>query len=143
MNPWIVDTEAEAACTITLPFPPASLSGHNTGNRFAKAPVIAKHRDWACSATRAAKIAIPASGDIRLHIRFVPPDNRGDRCNFWNRAKCLIDGVALALGVNDKRFLPSMSFAPPEKPGRVEITLGADVTQEFPFAHRTLAEIGL
>lgn len=33
------------------------------------------------------------------------------------------NGIADALGVNDKRFLPSMSFAAPEKPGRLVITI--------------------
>ncbi|WP_305096457.1 hypothetical protein [Croceibacterium aestuarii] len=59
-----------------------------------------------------------------MHIHFVPPDRRGDRCNFWNRCKPYIDGIAEALGINDARFLPSMSFAQPEKPGRVEVTIG-------------------
>jgi hypothetical protein len=123
MTPYIADLEAEAARTIVLPFPPASLSGHNTGDKFTKAPIIAKHRDWACSATRAARIAIPAAGDIPIHVRFVPPDRRGDRLNFWNRCKPYFDGIAQALKTNDARFLPSMSFADPEKPGRVEVTL--------------------
>lgn len=109
---------------IVLPFPPASLSGHNTGNRFVKAPIIAKHRDWACAATRAARIAVPAVGDIRIHVRFVPPDRRGDRLNFWNRCKPYFDGIAQALKTNDARFLPSMDFAEPEKPGRVEVRVG-------------------
>lgn len=96
---------------IVLPFPPASLSGHNTGNPYAKAPIVAKHRLWAFQATFAAKPNVTAEGDIPLHIHFVPPDRRGDRCNFWNRCKPYIDGVAQALDVNDSRFLPSMSFA--------------------------------
>lgn len=109
---------------IVLPFPPASLSGHNTGDKFAKAPVIAKHRDWACTATRAAKPTVPDKGDIRIHVRFVPPDRRGDRLNYWNRCKPYFDGIAQALKINDARFLPSMDFADPEKPGRVEVRIG-------------------
>lgn len=109
---------------IELPFPPATLSGHNNGNPYRKAGIISKHRDWARAATLAAKQAIPAEGDIQLHIHFVPPDRRGDRTNYWNRCKPYIDGIADGLSVNDSRFLPSMSFADPEKPGRVEITLG-------------------
>ncbi len=109
---------------IVLPFPPASLSGHNNGHHYVKAPIIAKHRAWARQATLAAKPTVPADGDIPLHIHFVPPDRRGDRTNYWNRCKPYIDGIAEALGVNDKRFLPSKSFADPEKPGRVEVRLG-------------------
>lgn len=107
---------------IVLPFPPASLSGHNTGNKFDKAPIVRRHREWACLAALGSRLPdLPAKGDIRLHIHFVPPDNLGDRCNYWNRCKPYIDGIAEALRTNDKRFLPSMSFAAPEKPGRVEI----------------------
>lgn len=122
--PFIADMEAERAAVIVLPFPPASLSGHNTGNHYAKAPIVAKHREWARRATLSARPAVPVTGDIGLHIHFVPPDRRGDRVNFWNRCKPAIDGIAHALGINDSRFLPSMSFGPPEKPGRVEVTLG-------------------
>jgi hypothetical protein len=109
---------------IVLPFPPASLSGHNKGHWRGKSPVVAKLRQTAHDATWDAKPVIPERGDVRLHIRFVPPDRRGDRVNYWNRCKPLIDGIADGLGINDSRFLPSMSFAEPEKPGRVEVTVG-------------------
>ena len=109
---------------IVLPFPPASLSGHNTGDRYTKAPIVAKHRLWASQATLAARPPIPAEGDVRLHIHFVPPDRRGDRTNYWNRCKPYIDGIADALEINDKRFLPSMDFAEPESPGRIEVEVG-------------------
>jgi len=108
---------------IVLPFPPASLSGHNNKTWRSKAPTIKLFREWARVAVLEAKPVIPATGDIRLHIHFVPPDGRGDRCNFWNRAKSAVDGLAAGLGINDKRFLPSMSFGPPEKPGRLEIEI--------------------
>ena len=108
---------------ITLPFPPSSLSGHNTGNRWQKAALIKKHRQWARDATLAAKPVIPAEGDLLVSVRFVPPNNRSDRANFPNRCKPIFDGIADALGVNDKRFVPAFTFAEPEKPGRVEVTI--------------------
>lgn len=113
-----------------LPFPPASLSGHAKGHWRAKAVETKKHREWARLATLEARPTVPAEGDIRIHIRFVPPDRRGDRTNFANRAKGLIDGIAQALGVNDARFLPSYEYAAPEKPGRVEVTFPAYQPQE-------------
>ena len=109
--------------TLTLPFPPSGLSGHNTGNRWAKSALIKKHRQWAHDATLAAKPSVPATGDIRVSVRFIPPDNRSDRANFPNRCKPYFDGIADALKVNDKRFVPAFTFAEPEKPGRVEVTL--------------------
>lgn len=110
---------------IELPFPPASLSGHNTGHWRTKSPVVAKHREWAKRATLAAKVEVPPKGDIRVSITFYPPDRRGDRTNFANRAKPIFDGIADALKVNDNRFLPAYHFAEPCKPGKVIVCIGA------------------
>lgn len=109
--------------TIILPFPPASLSGHAKGHWRDKSSPTAKYREWARVATLAAKPTAPATGDIRIHVRFVPPDRRGDRTNFANRMKPYFDGIADALGVNDSRFLPSYEFAEPQKPGQVVVTV--------------------
>lgn len=111
---------------IVLPFPPASLSGHAKGHWRRRAEVTRIHRNWARLATMDAKVrGIPEAGDIKVSVRFVPPDMRGDRTNFGVRMKPYFDGIADALGVNDRRFVPAYSYAPPEKPGRVEITLEA------------------
>lgn len=110
---------------IELPFPASSLSGHNEGDRRSKAPIVAKHRKWARDATLAAKLgAFPGDDDITVTVLFIPPDRRGDRINFPNRMKPYFDGIADALKVNDKRFLPRFLFGAPEKPGRVEVRLG-------------------
>lgn len=108
---------------ITLPFPPTDLSGHHDVHWRVLQPIKKKHRQWAKDATAAAKPAVPDDGDIRVHVRFVPPDRRGDRVNYPNRMKAYFDGIADALGVNDRRFLPSYEFCEPEKPGRVEIEI--------------------
>lgn len=111
---------------IELPWPPSSLSGHNDGNRWAKAPIVAKHRAWAKAATQAVSdIGIPISGDIRIIVTFYPPSRRGDRVNFPNRMKPYFDGIADALKVNDSRFLPSYHFAEPIKgAGKVVVVIG-------------------
>jgi len=112
---------------VILPFPPASLSGHNSGHWRDRAKLVATLRAEAFHLTRQAKLKTnyqpPAEGDIAIHVRFVPPDRRGDRWNFPGRAKCQIDGISEALGVNDARFLPSFEYAAPEAPGRVEVFL--------------------
>lgn len=108
---------------IVLPFPPASLSGHNTGHWRSKSAIVAKHREWALWATLDEKPDVPAEGDILVRVTFYPPDRRGDRTNFPNRLKPYFDGIADALGVNDRRFLPEYHFAEPRKPGRVEVEL--------------------
>jgi hypothetical protein len=108
---------------IVLPWPPASLSGHNNGHWRDKARIVATHRAWAFHATRAVKIKASDTGDIRIHVRFFAPDNRGDRTNYPNRLKPYFDGIAESLGVNDRRFLPSYEFMPNEPPGRIEVVL--------------------
>jgi len=109
---------------IVLPFPPASLSGHHNEHWRKLGPVKKAHRQLAFVATWDVRPQVPDEGDIPIHFRFVPPDRRGDRANYPNRLKPYIDGIADALAVNDRRFLPSYEFAAPEKPGRVEVFLG-------------------
>jgi hypothetical protein len=109
---------------IELPFPPASLSGHNKGHWHAKSPIVAKHRKWACMATLASAPTVPDEGDIRISFTFYPPDRRGDRLNYVIRIKAYADGIADALKVNDKRFLPAFHFAEPCKVGKVAILIG-------------------
>lgn len=109
--------------TISLPFPPASLSGHNKGHWRSKSGIVAKHREWARLATLEAKPIVPATGDIAIAVEFTPPDRRGDRINFPNRMKPYFDGIADALGTNDSRFVPSYRFAEPVKGGRVVVEI--------------------
>lgn len=113
---------------ITMPFPPSVLSGHaqsgaGKGAHYAKARATKQWRAWAQQAALAAKVSAPADGDIRIHVRFVPANRRGDRVNFPNRMKPIFDGIADALKVNDSRFLPSFEFCEPEAPGRVEVSI--------------------
>jgi crossover junction endodeoxyribonuclease RusA len=110
---------------IVLPFPPATLSGHANGNgRWRKIAVTKQWREAACMAVKPYADALPlGEGDITVAVTFIPPDRRGDRVNFPNRMKPVFDGIADALGVNDSRFVPAYTFAAPEKPGRIEITI--------------------
>jgi hypothetical protein len=113
-----------ARVQIELPFPPASLSGHNKGKWRAKSGTVLKYRSDACKAALAAGAVAPREGDIRISITFYPPNHRGDRVNFPIRIKSQLDGIADALKVNDKRFLPSYHFGLPEKVGRVVVVIG-------------------
>lgn len=111
---------------VTLPFPPAALSGHANGNgRWIKISLTKKLRAEARRLTsEAGTIDLPPEGDIPIDVLFIPPDNRGDRWNFPARSKCQIDGIADALGVNDKRFDPTIRHGRPLKPGKVVVTIG-------------------
>lgn len=109
-------------------WPPSILSGHAKGNgKWTKIRFTKLHRQWARAAALAAKIPPQADGDIPISFTFIPPDNRGDRTNFPNRLKPAIDGIADALGVNDKRFLPSYHYRMPDKANAgVIVTIGGD-----------------
>lgn len=109
---------------IQLPFPPSALSGHNKGHWAPKRKAVQQWREWARIATLEVKPWIPDEGDITVSVLFIPPNNRGDRTNFPIRMKPIFDGIADALKVNDKRFLPRFLFGSPEAPGRVEVRLG-------------------
>lgn len=118
---------------IELPFPPSSLSGHANGNWRGKSSVTATWRALAHNNTRLARhdnggFDLPERGDIYIHFRFEPPDNRSDRLNFPNRVKPIADGIAEALGVDDKRFLPSYEFLPAVKGGRLTVIVEPLVT---------------
>jgi len=69
------------------------------------------------------KDALKASeGPIPVRITFYPPDKRHrDDDNMIASFKAWRDGVADALGVDDRRFRPHYFFADPAKPGRVEV----------------------
>lgn len=113
-----------AGGVIELPFPPASLSGHSDKHFWRMRPIIKKHREWARLATLAAKIGLPEAGDILVSATFYPPNRRGDRLNYPTRLKPYWDGIADALGVNDKRFLPQYHYAEPCHDARVVIVIG-------------------
>lgn len=83
---------------------------------------------WAAVASQGfheAREALSASdGPIPVEIRFYPPDARHrDDDNMIGAFKAARDGIADALGVNDRRFRPHYVFEAPAKPGRVEVTL--------------------
>lgn len=110
---------------VTLPWPPATLSGHAKGNWRGKSAPTKKARADAAAATLALRPQpMAADGDIRVTVIFYPPDRRGDRTNYPNRIKPYWDGIADALDVNDRRFLPAFLYAKPTADARVEFLIG-------------------
>ena len=113
---------------IVLPFPDPSLfpnraSGkHWTSTRAMKD----KARDDAYILTKA---AVQQSGfdngreTIPLTLTFCPPDKRRrDMDGMLSAAKHQLDGVAMALGVDDSRFDPiTITRGKPGKPGHLQI----------------------
>lgn len=109
---------------IELPWPSSDLAGHNSKHYRFMRPIIKKHRAWAHAATLAAKITgLPDTGDIMLSVTFNPPNRRGDRLNYPNRCKAYFDGIADALKVNDRRFVPHYVFGEVVPNGRITIEI--------------------
>lgn len=109
---------------IELPWPDAALAGHSDKHFWRMRPIIEKHREWAKNATLAVMPSIPEDGDILVSATFYPPSRRGDRVNYPTRLKPYWDGIADALKVNDRRFLPKFHFAEPVKNARVVVVVG-------------------
>lgn len=93
---------------VVLPWPPKDLSP-NARLHWAKRSKAAKAYRTECgwhvrAACQQPKFA--PSGPITLDIEFVQPDRRGrDLDNMLASIKAGIDGIADALGVNDRRFV--------------------------------------
>lgn len=64
-------------------------------------------------------------GNIYTKIMFYPPSNRGDIDGFLSAAKNGIDGMCMALGINDKRLRPILlDVGPAQKGGNIIVEMG-------------------
>jgi Holliday junction resolvase RusA-like endonuclease len=110
---------------ITLPWPPKELSPNARKHWAAKAKAAKKYRHEAFVITRQAGIVINWPGDIHLWIKFYPPDRRrrdDDNITIKNAR----DGIADALGVDDRRFRAHPFLSDEVRPGgEVEIRFTA------------------
>lgn len=120
---------------ITLPFPPADLNPNKRLHWSKKAKAAAAYRKECHLLTLEAGCrGVDWDGDIHVWIDFFPPDRRGrDDDNLISAFKSGRDGIADALGVNDKRFRchPFVQRDKPVKGGEVSIRLtpGPEETQ--------------
>lgn len=91
---------------VTLPWPSKGLSP-NARLHWAALSKAKKSYRLACFAlTREAKLQAPANGPIRIDMEFHRPTRRSyDSDNLISSMKSGLDGVADAMGVNDKRFV--------------------------------------
>jgi crossover junction endodeoxyribonuclease RusA len=121
---------------LTLPWPDRRLSPNARIHWRAKAPVTKQARSDAAYLTYAAtsggmrelRQTLGGEGPIPLTVTFYPPDKRHrDDDSMVSSFKAARDGIADALGVNDRRFRPTYQFADPEKPGRIEVAFSLPV----------------
>lgn len=117
---------------ITLPWPDKRLFPNykraNHWRKYRNAERDARALGWglACEALPPHVRQQIAEGDapIRMTVTFYPPDRRNrDDDGCIGALKNYRDGLADALGVDDKRFRPHYAFAEPCKPGKVEVSL--------------------
>lgn len=117
---------------VELPYPDSRLNPNARRHWAANAPVKADAKRTAYILTRAALCADRASwpdfaGDapILFRVTFHPPDRRRrDDDNAIAALKSARDGIADALGVDDRRFRAEYRFADPRKPGCVIVEIG-------------------
>lgn len=93
----------EGATQVKLPWPARALSPNVRVHWSVESKAKKKYRRDCYYATRATKAS--ASGAVTLSFIFNPPHNRSyDKDNLIAQMKSGIDGIADALGVDDKYF---------------------------------------
>lgn len=113
----------QGSVEITLPWPDACLSPNARGSWRKKAQAVKAYRK-ACAEAAWQQGVNPTSG-LRVDlITFCPPDARAhDDDNLIARFKSGRDGLADALGVDDKTFRPSYATGAKKPGGAVRVTL--------------------
>jgi crossover junction endodeoxyribonuclease RusA len=120
---------------LEVDFPPRKLFPNKKAHWGTKHKVAKKYRNdcfvLTKDAIRRGWIALPDSEKIGLHLIFTPPHQRSvipDDDNIESAFKSGRDGIAEALGVNDRRFVTTktvLSRDPACKFGKVRVELTA------------------
>jgi crossover junction endodeoxyribonuclease RusA len=111
--------DTEGPIRISFPWPPAALTAHAKGSVWPKIKATKAYRYQAMVLSRMAKV--PNAPAARLVFTWHPPRMAGDPHNLPGRVKALIDGIADAMGCDDKGFRCAFpeAFAAPVKGGAV------------------------
>lgn len=114
---------------IELPFPAKILWPNGRGHWAERSRAFKAHKTWAYAACLALfaqlRLSVPC-GRIKWSVTIHPKTRHViDDDNARASLKAYQDGIALALGVDDKLFdAPALTFGEPVKGGLVRITLG-------------------
>lgn len=115
---------------ITLPWPPSALSPNSRTHWRARQKAMKADKVLAWAETTKAGWVVPRGSRIHLWIDFYPPTRRlPDDDNMLARCKGYRDGIALALGVDDKVFVSHPYVKDEARKGgevRIRITGGPD-----------------
>ena len=99
---------------VDLPYPSPPLWPNKPGHWAAKARERKKHKKWAYHAALAEWRSQATAGQVTVHILVYPKPTgpHPDKDNVVASAKAYIDGIALAIGIDDKHFsAPTVSFS--------------------------------
>ncbi len=110
--------------SFTIPWPPAALTPHAKGNFWAKANATKSYRQAAYILARAAGVQRATGAPaVRIVLAYSPPSQRGDVQNVHGRLKAAIDGIADAVGLDDKAFRIAFpeTFGPSKKGGEISV----------------------
>lgn len=114
---------------LSLPFPDKLLwPNGRTRSPFAKGRVAKKHKLWAHTAALGGRAAAPAGDRLQLIATFSckPVGPLPDRDNAAASLKSYQDGIAAALGVDDRHFAqPVVLFGDRSKLGGVVVEVVA------------------
>ena len=110
---------------IELPWPSPALSPNARGHWSKRAKAAKAYRLECFLITKQAGIKAP-EGKILWTVEFFPPSRRAyDDDNLLARMKSARDGIADALGVDDRRFVTQFSVSETViKGGLVRVTIG-------------------
>lgn len=90
---------------VALPWPPSILSPNARAHWAAKNRAVKLYREDCAWLTKAAGLRVDWDGFVHVWITFCPPDRRHrDDDNCIGAFKHGRDGMAQALGIDDKRF---------------------------------------
>jgi len=111
---------------IVLPFPPKVLwpNGRTLNHKF-KAAAFKKAREQAAWAAKAANLRV-GNSPIPVHL-IVKPKAKGaapDADNCVSACKAYFDGIAAAIGINDRHFAAPTVEIDGERSGQFIITVG-------------------
>lgn len=109
---------------VNLPWPPSILSPNGRpGHWGQKARVTKETRKKAAEAAWNQGVD-PVRGTGRLaSVTFHPPNGRHDKDNCVSHCKATFDGLADAMGVNDRNFDPDFIMGEPVKGGAVVVEI--------------------
>lgn len=114
---------------ISLPYPDKLLwPNGRTRSHHAKARVVKKHKAWAHAAALAERASTPVSKRLQLVATFAckPAGPLPDKDNAAASLKSYQDGIAAALGVDDRHFAqPVVLFGARSKLGGVSVEVVA------------------